>query len=64
MNEYFGMFLEEFGGPFNRREVPISSLERYRHRLPSNCSDIGKSMDGRAMRGGYFGLSILRSMRG
>jgi hypothetical protein len=34
MDEYFGMFLEEFGEPFNRREVPISSLERYRHRLP------------------------------
>lgn len=34
MDEYFGMFLEEFGEPFNRREVPISSVERYRHRLP------------------------------
>ena len=34
MDEYFEMFLEEFGEPCNRREVPASSMERYRHALP------------------------------
>jgi hypothetical protein len=34
MDEFFAMFLEEFGEQINRKEVPISSLERYRNRLP------------------------------
>jgi hypothetical protein len=34
MDEFFTMFLKEFGEQINRRVVPVSSLDRYRLRLP------------------------------
>ena len=35
MDEVFTIFLETFGGPIDRREVPISSIERYRGKVPN-----------------------------
>ena len=35
MDEVFSIFLETFGGPVDRQEVPASSIERYRGKLPS-----------------------------
>ncbi|MEQ7919399.1 GAD-like domain-containing protein [Xanthomonas sp. WHRI 1810A] len=35
MDEVFSMFLETFGGPVDRQEVPASSIERYRGKLPA-----------------------------
>ncbi|WP_416466412.1 GAD-like domain-containing protein [Pseudomonas sp. LFS044] len=34
MDEAFSMFLEEFGPPIERREVPTSSIQRYKGKLP------------------------------
>jgi len=34
MDEAFAIFLEEFGSPIERREVPTSSIQRYRGKLP------------------------------
>lgn len=34
MDEAFAIFLEEFGSPMERREVPDSSIQRYRGVLP------------------------------
>jgi len=35
MDEAFSIFLEEFGSPIERREVPPSSIQRYRGILPN-----------------------------
>ncbi|QCY09672.1 GAD-like domain-containing protein [Pseudomonas sp. MPC6] len=35
MDEVFSIFLETFGGPVDRQEVPASSIERYRGKLPN-----------------------------
>jgi hypothetical protein len=35
MDEIFSIFLETFGGPIDRQEVPVSSIERYRGKLPN-----------------------------
>ncbi|NWC90842.1 MULTISPECIES: GAD-like domain-containing protein [unclassified Pseudomonas] len=35
MDEIFSIFLETFGGPVDRLEVPTSSIERYRGKLPN-----------------------------
>jgi hypothetical protein len=35
MDEVFSIFLETFGGLVDRQEVPASSIERYRGKLPS-----------------------------
>jgi hypothetical protein len=35
MDEIFPIFLETFGGPIDRQEVPVSSIERYRGKLPN-----------------------------
>ncbi|KAI2694091.1 GAD-like domain-containing protein [Pseudomonas sp. TNT3] len=35
MDEIFSIFLETFGKPIDRQEVPISSIERYRGKLPN-----------------------------
>ena len=35
MDEIFSIFLETFGGPVDRREVPTSSIERYKGKLPN-----------------------------
>ncbi|WP_246765814.1 GAD-like domain-containing protein, partial [Pseudomonas syringae] len=35
MDKVFARFLEKFGGPVDRQEVPASSIERYRGKLPS-----------------------------
>ncbi|MFQ6571948.1 GAD-like domain-containing protein [Pseudomonas sp. UM16] len=35
MDEFFSIFLENFGGPTERQEVPPSSIERYRGKLPN-----------------------------
>ena len=35
MDEIFSIFLETFGEPIDRREVPTSSIERYRGKLPN-----------------------------
>jgi hypothetical protein len=35
MDEIFSIFLETFGGPVDRQEVPASSIERYRGKLPN-----------------------------
>jgi hypothetical protein len=34
MDEIFSIFLETFSGPIGRQEVPLSSIERYRGKLP------------------------------
>ncbi|MNJ33497.1 GAD-like domain protein [compost metagenome] len=34
MDEAFSIFLEEFGSPIERREVPPSSIQRYHGKLP------------------------------
>lgn len=34
MDKFYNMFLTEFGASFYRKEVPISSIARYRGRLP------------------------------
>lgn len=34
MDKVFARFLEKFGGPVDRQEVPISSIETYRGKLP------------------------------
>ena len=35
MDKVFARFLEKFGGPVDRQEVPVSSIDRYRGRLPN-----------------------------
>ncbi|WP_060507885.1 GAD-like domain-containing protein [Pseudomonas sp. NBRC 111124] len=35
MDEFFARFIENFGPPIERREVPLSTIERYRNKLPS-----------------------------
>ncbi len=35
MDKIFARFLEKFGGPVDRQEVPASSIERYRGKLPN-----------------------------
>ena len=35
MDETFSVFLETLGGPIDRQEVPVSSIERYRGKLPN-----------------------------
>ncbi|EJM42251.1 hypothetical protein PMI26_03209 [Pseudomonas sp. GM33] len=35
MDEIFSIFLETLGGPIDRQEVPTSSIERYRDKLPN-----------------------------
>ncbi|MBV4521668.1 DUF1851 domain-containing protein [Pseudomonas sp. SWRI74] len=35
MDEIFSIFLETFGEPVDRQEVPASSMERYRGKLPN-----------------------------
>ncbi|MBV7567321.1 GAD-like domain-containing protein [Pseudomonas sp. PDM27] len=35
MDEVFSIFLDTFGGPIDRQEVPASSIERYRGKLPN-----------------------------
>ncbi|PNB73902.1 glutamyl-tRNA amidotransferase [Pseudomonas sp. GW456-E7] len=35
MDEIFSIFLETFGRPVDRQEVPVSSIERYRGKLPN-----------------------------
>ncbi|WP_296184859.1 GAD-like domain-containing protein [Pseudomonas sp. UBA1879] len=35
MDEIFSIFLETFGGEVDRREVPLSSIERYKGKLPN-----------------------------
>ncbi|WP_177435509.1 GAD-like domain-containing protein [Pseudomonas sp. Sample_22] len=35
MDEIFSIFLDTFGGPVDRREVPASSMKRYRGKLPN-----------------------------
>ncbi|WP_408630384.1 GAD-like domain-containing protein, partial [Pseudomonas syringae] len=34
MDEVFSIFLKTFGGPVGRQEVPESSIERYKGKLP------------------------------
>ncbi len=34
MDKFYNIFLTDFGAPFYREEVPISSIARYRGRLP------------------------------
>ncbi len=34
MDEVFSIFLKTFGEPFGRQEVPKSSIERYKGKLP------------------------------
>ncbi|MDB5995383.1 MAG: glutamyl-tRNA amidotransferase [Pseudomonas sp.] len=35
MDEVFSIFLQTFGGPVDRQEVPATSIERYRGKLPN-----------------------------
>lgn len=35
MDKVFARFIEKFGDPIDRKEVPISSIERYRGKLPN-----------------------------
>jgi len=35
MDKVFARFIEKFGDPIDRQEVPISSIERYRGKLPN-----------------------------
>ncbi|RAU39809.1 MULTISPECIES: GAD-like domain-containing protein [unclassified Pseudomonas] len=35
MATVFSRFLEKFGGPVDRQDVPVSSIERYRGKLPN-----------------------------
>ncbi|VVN95498.1 hypothetical protein PS712_06085 [Pseudomonas fluorescens] len=35
MDEFFSNFLDTFGGPVDRREVPTSSIEHYKGKLPN-----------------------------
>ncbi|VVQ00576.1 GAD-like domain-containing protein [Pseudomonas fluorescens] len=35
MDRVFARFIEKFGGPVDRQEVPASSIERYRGKLPN-----------------------------
>jgi hypothetical protein len=35
MDEFFSIFLDTFGGPVDRREVPTSSIEHYKGKLPN-----------------------------
>jgi len=35
MDEAFGRFLEKFGSPVARQKVPVSSIRRYREKLPN-----------------------------
>ncbi|MBV7476828.1 GAD-like domain-containing protein [Pseudomonas sp. PDM31] len=35
MDEVFSIFLDTFGSPVDRQEVPASSIERYRDKLPN-----------------------------
>jgi hypothetical protein len=35
LDEIFSIFLETFGEPVDRQEVPASSMERYRGKLPN-----------------------------
>ncbi|MDZ3993041.1 GAD-like domain-containing protein [Pseudomonas sp. Teo4] len=39
MDKYFARFLENFGPPIERREVPPSTIERYKGKLPSKLLD-------------------------
>ncbi|MHC8317071.1 GAD-like domain-containing protein [Pseudomonas sp. LB3P31] len=39
MDEFFSIFLETFGGPVDRQEVPPSSIDRYRGKLPDQLLD-------------------------
>ena len=39
MDEYFAFFLKKFGPAIERREVPISSIERYKGKLPEQLLD-------------------------
>jgi hypothetical protein len=35
LDKVFSRFLSKFGGPVDRQEVPASSIERYRGKLPN-----------------------------
>jgi hypothetical protein len=35
VDKVFARFIEKFGGPVDRQEVPVSSIERYRDKLPN-----------------------------
>lgn len=39
MDEVFSIFLQTFGGPVDRQEVPATSIERYRGKLPNQLLD-------------------------
>jgi hypothetical protein len=35
MDKVFTRFLDKFGAAIDRREVPLSSIDRYRRKLPN-----------------------------
>ncbi|SES69254.1 GAD-like domain-containing protein [Pseudomonas graminis] len=39
MDKVFARFLEKFGDPIDRHEVPVTSIERYRGKLPNQLLD-------------------------
>lgn len=46
MDKVFARFLEKFGGPVDRQEVPASSIERYRANCLISFWNIGLSTAG------------------
>ncbi|WP_017703740.1 GAD-like domain-containing protein, partial [Pseudomonas syringae] len=39
MDEHYAFFLKKFGPAMERREVPASSIAKYKHRLPDQLLD-------------------------
>lgn len=53
-DDYFQMFVDNFGEPVNRREVPASSVEKYRFKLPDALLGYWQSEGWSAYADGLF----------
>lgn len=53
-DDYFQMFVDNFGEPVNRREVPASSVEKYRFELPDALLGYWQSEGWSAYADGLF----------
>lgn len=54
MDEYIQKFLDKFGAQISRREVPVSSLERYRGRLPNQLLEYWDELGWSGYAAGLF----------
>ncbi|RRV04166.1 DUF1851 domain-containing protein [Pseudomonas sp. v388] len=54
MDKVFARFLEKFGGPIDRRDVPNSSIQRYRGKLPGQLLEYWSEHGWAGYGGGIF----------